>query len=108
MPTSSIFLDPKAKEIIRLNKNDISQMLLDKREKLQQKKPTKWKWSSLTKAFKEMYIMADPARISLPIGAWQAKKQKEKGNVLLENMVFEKLQDVLMWVLKSVKLGVKG
>ena len=79
MPTSSIFLDPKAKEIIRLNKNDISQMLLDKREKLQQKKPTKWKWSSLTKAFKEMYIMADPARISLPIGAWQAKKQKEKG-----------------------------
>ena len=35
------------------------------------------------------------------------KKQKEKGNVLLENMVFEKLQDVLMWVSRSVKLGVK-
>jgi len=35
------------------------------------------------------------------------KKQKGKGNVLLENMVFEKLQDVLMWVSRSVKLGVK-
>ena len=36
------------------------------------------------------------------------KKQKGKGNVLLENMVFEKLQDVLMWVSRSVKLGVKS
>ena len=38
MPTSSIFLDPKIKEAIRVNKDEVSEMLLDKREKLQKKK----------------------------------------------------------------------
>jgi|19_taG_2_1085344.scaffolds.fasta_scaffold02504_3 uncharacterized protein (UPF0335 family) len=79
MPTSSIFLDPKIKEAIRVNKDEVSEMLLDKREKLQKKKPTKWKWSSLLNAFKEMYIMADPGGVGLNVGVWQAKKQKEKG-----------------------------
>jgi len=41
MPTSSKFLDPEVKQAIRLNKAEISEMLLDKREKLQKKK-TPW------------------------------------------------------------------
>ena len=35
------------------------------------------------------------------------KVKQKKGNVPPENMVLEKLQGGLMWVLKSVKLGVK-
>jgi len=38
MPTSSIFLDPKVKEAIRINKAEVSNLLLDKQEKLQKKK----------------------------------------------------------------------
>ena len=81
MPTSSIFLDPKVKEAIRINKAEVSNMLLDKQEKLQKKKPTKWKWSSLANAFKEMYIMADPSKILTVTGAHQLKKQAEEGIV---------------------------
>ena len=79
MPTSSIFLDPKTKEAIRLKKAEVSELLLDKQEKLQKKKPTKWKWSSLAKAFGEMYIMADPTGLMTATGVVQAKKQKEEG-----------------------------
>ena len=79
MPTSSIFLDPKVKEAIRINKAEVSNLLLDKQEKLQKKKPTKWKWSSLANAFKEMYIMADPTGLLTVTGAVQAKKQAEEG-----------------------------
>ena len=35
------------------------------------------------------------------------KVKQKKGNVPPENMVLEKLQGVLMWVLRNVKLGVK-
>ncbi len=35
------------------------------------------------------------------------KKQRKKENAPPENMVLEKLQDVLMWVLRNVFLGVK-
>ena len=34
-------------------------------------------------------------------------KQKKEGNAPPENMVLEKLQGVLMWVLRNVFLGVK-
>jgi len=34
-------------------------------------------------------------------------KQKKEGNAPPEKVIAEKLQGVLMWILKSVKLGVK-
>ena len=36
------------------------------------------------------------------------KVKQKKGNVPPENMVFERLADVLMWVLRSVLKGVKS
>ena len=67
MPTSSIFLDPQAKEAIRLKKAEVSELLLDKQEKLQKKKPTKWKWSSLANAFKEHGRLKNKKKKVLPL-----------------------------------------
>ena len=76
MAENPYFIDP---DKIQVGIDTVKDTLDSARSKSQQKKPTVFKWSSLAKAFGELYIMADPTGLMTTTGVVQAKKQKEEG-----------------------------